>query len=78
MEELKQVESGLSVPEIYRKLSISAATPYKWRAKSGGKVISIISSMKDLELEITRLKKKFTEEWLKAQILMDAVEGKVE
>ena len=56
MEELKRVESGLSVPEICRELRISSATFYKWRAKFGGIDTSMISRMKELELENARLK----------------------
>lgn len=51
MEALKRVESGPSVPEICRELGISSATFYKWRAKYGGMETSIISRMKELELE---------------------------
>ena len=35
MAAIKRVEAGLAAPEIHRKLGISNATFYKWRAKFG-------------------------------------------
>ncbi len=51
MEALKRVEAGLAVPEICRELGISSATFYKWRVKYCGMDTSMISRMKELELE---------------------------
>lgn len=76
MEALKRVEAGLAVPEICRELGISSATFYKWRAKYGGMDTSMISRMKELELENTRLKKMYAEERLKAEILKEAMAKK--
>lgn len=73
METLKRVEAGLAVPEICRELGISSATFYKWRAKYGGMDTSMISRMKELELENARLKKMYAEERLKAEILKEAM-----
>ena len=76
MEALKRVESGVAVPEICRELGISSATFYKWRAKYGGMDTSMISRMKELELENARLKKMYAEERLKAEILKEAMAKK--
>ena len=76
MEALKRVESGVAVPEICRELGISSATFYKWRAKYGGMDPSMISRMKELELENARLKKMYAEERLKAEILKEAMAKK--
>ena len=76
MEALKRVESGVTVAEICRELGISAATFYKWRAKYGGMDTSMISRMKELELENARLKKMYAEERLKAEILKEAMAKK--
>jgi len=76
MEALKRVESGLSVPEICRELGISSATFYKWRAKYGGMDTSMISRIKELELENAWLKKMHAEERLKAEILKEAMAKK--
>lgn len=76
MEALKRVESGVVVPEICRELGISSATFYKWRAKYGGMDTSMISRMKELEVENARLKKMYAEERLKAEILKEAMAKK--
>ena len=76
VEALKRVESGFAVPELCRELGISSATFYKWRAKYGGMDTSMMSRMKELEAENARLKKMYTEERLKADILQEAMAKK--
>jgi putative transposase len=73
---LKRVESGLPVPELCREVGISSATFYKWRAKYGGMEVSMMSRMKELELENARLKKMYAEERLKSEILQEAITKK--
>ncbi len=53
-----------------------AATFYKWRGKYGGMDVSMMSRMKELEAENSRLKKMYAEERLKAEILKEALEKK--
>lgn len=73
---LKQAEGGSPVPEICREHVISSATFYKWRAKFGGMDASMMSRLKELEAENSRLKKMYAEERLKAEILKEAIEKK--
>jgi len=73
---LKQVEAGHTVPDICREHGISSATFYKWRAKYGGMDVSMMSRLKELEAENSRLKKMYAEERLKAEILKEAIEKK--
>ncbi len=73
---LKQVEAGQVVPDICREYGISSATFYKWRAKYGGMDVSMMSRLKELESENSRLKKMYAEERLKADILKEAIEKK--
>jgi putative transposase len=73
---LKQNESGQIVPELCREHGISNATFYKWRAKYGGMDVSMMSRLKELEAENSRLKKMYAEERLKAEILKEAIEKK--
>ena len=73
---LKQAEGGTPVPELCREHVISSATFYKWRAKDGGMDISMMSRLKELEAENSRLKKMYAEERLKAEILKEAIEKK--
>ena len=58
---LKRVEAGLPVSDICRELSISTATFYKWRARFGGMVTSLMARMKELEDENRPLKKMYLE-----------------
>ncbi len=73
---LKQAEGGTPVPELCREYVISSATFYKWRAKYGGMDTSMMSRLKELEVENSRLKKMYAEERLKAEILKEALEKK--
>lgn len=60
--------------QSYVEHTISAATFYKWRAKYGGMDASMMSRLKELEAENSRLKKMYAEERLKAEILKEAIE----
>lgn len=73
---LKQAESGVAVPELCREHVISSATFYKWRAKYGGMDVSMMSRLKELEAENSRLKKMYADERIKAEILKEALEKK--
>lgn len=73
---LKQAEAGQAVPELCREHGMSSATFYKWRSKYGGMDVSMMSRLKELEAENTRLKKMYAEERLKAEILKEAIEKK--
>lgn len=73
---LKQADGGSPVVELCREHNISAATFYKWRSKYGGMDVSMMTRMKELEAENSRLKKMYAEERLKADILKEALEKK--
>lgn len=73
---LKKAESGVPVAEICRDQGISTALFYRWRSKYGGMDVSMISRMKELEAENTRLKKMYAEERLKAEIVQGQSEKK--
>ena len=70
VEVLKRAEAGVAVPELCRELGVSSSIFYKWRAKYGGGMdTSMMTRMKELEIENARLKKMYAEERLKAEIL---------
>jgi len=66
---VKWVESGIGVQDICRKLGVSSATFYKWRAIYGSMEVSMMSRTKELEQENRRLKKMYLKEMLKAEIV---------
>ena len=57
MQILNQSQAGTPVSELCREHGMSSTTFYKWRAKYGGMDTSMISRLKELEAENTRLKK---------------------
>ena len=74
---LKQAEAGVKVSELVRKLGISEATFYNWKAKYGGLDASQLRRLKDLESENAKLKKMYAELSLTHHALQDAVEKKL-
>ncbi len=73
---LKQAEGGMSVPALCREHGMSSATFYKWRSKYGGMDASMMKRIKEFEDEIRRLKKRYAEERLKAEVVKEALEKK--
>ncbi len=53
---LKQAELGITVAEVCRKMGISDATFYKWRAKYAGVGPPELRRLRQLEEENRRLK----------------------
>ena len=53
---LKQAELGITVAEVCRKMGISDATFYKWRAKYTGVGPSELRRLRQLEEENRKLK----------------------
>jgi len=74
---LKQAEAGAKVSELVRKLGISEATFYNWKAKYGGLDASQLRRLKELEGENAKLKKMYAELSLTHHALQDAVEKKL-
>ena len=71
-----QAGSGVPVSELCREHGMSSATFYKWRAKYGGMDTSMITRLKELEAENSRLKKMYADERLKAMIVQEALTKK--
>lgn len=73
---LKQAQADTPVPELCREHGMSSAAFYKWRAKYGGMVASMMARLKALEEQNRRLKKMYVEERLKAEIVQEALQKK--
>lgn len=76
MDALKRVKAGFAVPGLCRDPGISMATFYKWRSKHGGMGVSLSARMKELEAENARLRKRYVEEKIKAEIVAEALAKK--
>ena len=73
---LKQAEVGTPVPSLCREHGMSSATFYKWRSKYGGMDASLITRLKELEAENSRLKKMYADVQLDALILRESLAKK--
>ena len=73
---LTQAETGVPIPELCREHGMSNSSFYKWRSKYGGMDASLMARMKELEDENRRLKKRYAEERLKAEIIQEAMAKK--
>jgi len=76
MKILQQAEAGTPVSELCREHGMSNASFYKWRSKYGGMDASMISKMKELEVENARLKKMYAEVQLQNDIIKEAMAKK--
>jgi len=73
---LKQAEKGVPVPELCREHGMSSALFYKWRSKYGGMDASMMSRLKELEQENSRLKRMYADVQLKYEAVRDALSKK--
>lgn len=69
----KQAENGVPVSQICREQGISSPTFYKWRSKYSRMDASLMAKVKQLEEENRRLKKMYSDERLKAEIVQEAL-----
>ena len=73
---LTQAESGTPVPALCRTHGMSSATFYTWRSKFGGRDVSMVARMKELDEENRRLKKMYADAQLSADLLREALAKK--
>jgi putative transposase len=73
---LKQADNGVPIPELCREHGMSNSSFYKWRTKYGGMDASLMTRMKELEDENRRLKKRYADERLKAEVIQEAMAKK--
>jgi len=74
---LKEAESGSPVKDVCRKYSISDATYYNWKSKYGGMSVSDLKRMKEMESELSRLKRMYADLALENHALKDLIEKKL-
>ncbi len=70
---LRQVESGVPVKEVCRKLQMSKQTFYRWKKKYGGLGVAEVRRLKHLEDEVRRLKQLVADLSLDKAMLQDAL-----
>jgi putative transposase len=74
---LHRAEDGTPIEEVCRKLGISNATFYKWKAKYGGLLPSEVRKLKQLEEENKRLKQLVADLSLDKLMLQDVLSKKL-
>ena len=73
---LNQASSGVPVPALCREHGISSSTFYKRRSKHGGMDVSMLRRMKEMEAELSRLRRMHADKSLQYEIVKEALEKK--
>lgn len=58
---LKGADAGLKVSDVCRKHGISDATYHNWKSKYGGMSASELKRMKEMESELSQLKRMYAD-----------------
>jgi putative transposase len=74
---LKEADAGMLVKDICRKHRISDATYYNWKSKYGGMAASDLKRMKEMEAELSKLKRMYADLALENRALKDLIEKKL-
>lgn len=74
---LSEADAGMLVKDICRKHGISDATYYNWKSKYGGMTASDLKKMKDMEQELSQLKKMYADLALENKAMRDLIEKKL-
>lgn len=74
---LKEVEAGMLVKDVCRAHGISDATYYNWKSKYGGMAVSDLRRMKEMEIELSRLKRMYADMALENRAMKDLIEKKL-
>lgn len=74
---LKEADAGMLVKDICRKHGISDATYYNWKSKYGGMTASDLKRMKEMETELSKLKRMYADLALENRALKDLIEKKL-
>lgn len=73
---LKQADGGIKVKDLCREHGVSDATYYNWKAKYGGLEASDLKRLKEVEGELTKLKRMYADLALENRALKDLIEKK--
>lgn len=74
---LNEADAGIPVKEICRKHGISDATYYNWKSKYGGMSASDLKRLKEMEHELSQLKRMYADMALENRALKDLIEKKL-
>ena len=74
---LKEADTGIPVKDVCRKHGISDATYYNWKSKYGGMQASDLKRMKEMERELSQLKRMYADMALENRAMKDLIEKKL-
>jgi putative transposase len=74
---LKEVEAGSKVGQTCRKHGISEPTYYVWKSKYANMQVSQLRHLKDVETELSRLKRMYADLALEHHALKDVISRKL-
>jgi putative transposase len=74
---LKEADTGIQVKETCRKHGISDATYYNWKSKYGGMSASDLKRLKEMERELSQLKRMYADMAMENRALKDLIEKKL-
>ena len=74
---LKQADAGIKVKDLCREHGISDATYYNWKAKYGGLDASELKRLKEMENELSKLKRMYADLAMENRGLKDLIEKKL-
>jgi putative transposase len=74
---LKEADAGIPVKEICRSHGISDATYYNWKSKYGGMSASDLKRLKEMERELSQLKRMYADMAMENRALKDLIEKKL-
>lgn len=74
---LKEADAGVKVKELCRKHGISDATYYNWKSKYGGMDASDLKRMREVEAELSQLKRMYADLALENRAMKDLIEKKL-
>ena len=74
---LKQGDAGMSIKELCRKNGISEPTYYNWKSKYGGMQASELKRTRELEAELSQLKRMYADLALENRAMKDLITKKL-
>jgi putative transposase len=74
---LKEADAGMLVKDLCRKHGIFDATYYNWKSKYGGMQASDLKLLKEMERELSQLKRMYADMALENRALKDLIGKKL-
>ena len=77
LDQVALADAGMKVDDLCRKHGMSPATYYKWKSKYGGLEASELKKKKELEAELARLKRMYSDLAMENDALRSLIEKKL-